>query len=415
MHAETQNNPISEVAFQPITLKNRLRKIPAVIISPSKPRLIAIVGATSSAQPLADEISKVRVAEKHGVSIIADVSTTDDIPEIQKRILEETSLPFTTVPLYEIYRKAKKSISWNKTLSRDLVLDAIEAQAERGVDCMTVHASHCNDLLPLVKASSRRIKIQGRGGGMIHEFMLSTGRENPLFEWFDDILHILARYDVALSLGNCLRSGTVDDPIDELVKAEIATWSKLTTRARAHGVKVMVEGGSHLRMSDIAPYVRSVSKKCFGAPLRMLGPLATERGLGYDHISGAISAVEAIRSGVALLTVITRAEHIGLPNEDELREAIVAYRIAIELATQPAESKKPDTTFTCGLGFEGLSADDFFDLEKAIELKSQKNEGDLNACSICNEMCRMKISPVRIAGDRQRIQDSHSDVIPNTP
>jgi phosphomethylpyrimidine synthase len=364
--------------------------------------LIAIVGLTSQPQAVKDELSKVRIAQKYGVAMIADVSTTGGIEAFQMEILNETDMPLSSVPLYEVYRCARNSNTWDEKLPRSLVLETIESQAGRGVDCMTLHASHTRKLVEAVNSSNRRVRIQGRGGGLIHEFMLSTGRENPIYEWYDDILDILRKYGVSLSLGNCLRSGTVDDPIDEIISSEVECWSELAARARMRNVNVMIEGLSHLRMHAIQPYIQWVTAACRGAPVRMLGPIGTERGLGYDHISGAITAVEAIRSGAALLTVITRAEHIGLPNIDELREAIVAFRIAIELATQPEQTAAPDTTFTCGLGFEALPVNQFFDLERAVELKRAKNNGNLRACSMCNELCRMRIGSGRLIEDRTK-------------
>lgn len=364
------------------------------------PRLIAIVGITDDRQSMPAEVAKVDLAQRLGTSVIADVSTCGDLSRIHSELRQATSLPLSTVPIYEIHKTAKERGVWNSDFPLSLVLEVIEQQAERGVDCITLHASYPRRLLATVEGSRRRVKIQGRGGGMIHEFMRTTGRENPILESFDEILDRLAQFEIALSLGNCLRSGTVDDPLDQLIDEEIMIWSDLVQRATAKGVNVMVEGGSHLRMPALAPYVAKVLNKCDGAPLRMLGPLATERGLGYDHITGAITAVEAIRHGAKLLTVVTRAEHIGLPDLDDLREAVVAYRIAVELATQPEIPSRADTTFTCGLGFEALDSRDFFDIERAVDLKAQKSNGDLRACSICNESCRMRISGTRLRADR---------------
>lgn len=372
-------------------IKNKLRSIEPVRLSNDVSRLIAIVGITNETQSIEEEVEKAKMCTDLGVSIIADVSTLQ-IGEMQCALMGHVDVPLSTVPMYEIYREAKKHDVWKGKIPKELVLKVVERQAARGVDCVTIHASLKREMMEEIARSRRRIRIQGRGGGLIFEYIRATGNENPLYEYFDDILEILSKYEIALSLGNCLRTGTVDDPIDGLVEREISCWKELSSRSYECGVDAMVEGASHLRMSEIGPYVEDVSQKCDGAPVRILGPIATERGLGYDHITGAISAVEAIKGGAALITIVTRAEHIGLPNLDDLREAVIAFRIATELARQPSERGGPETDFSCGLGFQALNADDFFDLERAVQMKRDKNRGSVVACSMCAELCRMRLS-----------------------
>jgi phosphomethylpyrimidine synthase len=377
-------------------IRNKQRSIRGVSLLTSSAQFIVIVGATNSSQSISDEIRKAQHAEKFGASVIGDVSTGSGIPNILQSLLKEIPLPISTVPLYQIFHEAKRQGCWNKHLSKNLVLDCITEQAELGIDCMTIHAGFKRDALAMVQRSARRIKVQARGGGLLFDLMRSSGLENPLYEYFDDILSVAEKHGVTISLGNSLRTGTVDDPIDELVHAETGVFSELTLRAVSREVSIMVEGLSHIPFEMISPYVRWVKSVCNGAPLRLLGPLGTEKGLGYDHITAAICQREAINSGVDFITCVTRAEHIGIPNEEEIREALISARVARELAVHRANNAIHNSRFACGLGFENLTSDDVFDLEKAVQLKIEKNSGNINACSMCNETCRMKLNPRRL-------------------
>jgi len=374
-------------------IRNIKRLISPIRIGDQTPKIVVNLGITNEYQTISCEIEKARVAVKHGASIIADVTTIGEIQSVHKALMETIDRPINTVPLYEIYQQARKTKSWDSRLNKNQVLDIIEAQADSGVDCMTLHSSYKIENFEKIKNSPRRIRIQGRGGGLIHEYFIRSGNENPLYLYFDDILRILKKYHVTLSLGNCLRNGTIDDPIDDFIQLETLTWAKLSKRAIENGINVMTEGLSHIRFGMINPYVRWVKTVCPNVPIRLLGPLGTEKGLGYDHITAAICATEAIRAGTDLITCVTRAEHIGLPSKEEIREAVVSIRIAIELATQSWEPGEVTSNFQCGLGFENLKSDNMFDLEKAVELKLEKNNGNLSACSMCAELCRIRLNP----------------------
>lgn len=360
------------------------------------PKLIVNLGLTNSYHPLGEELAKANLVQKYGGHMIADVSTLGDIRAFQRLLIAEIGLPLNSVPLYEIYQAAREVNDRNLAFPKSLVLEVIEAQAETGVDCMTLHCGYTIEQYSGVIASDRRIRVQARGGGIIHEYFRATRRQNPLYEYLDVILPILRRYNVTLSIGNCLRTGTVDDPFDSLANQELNVVADIVKMAQGASVNVMVEGFSHIRFAMIAPYVRMVKGLCRGAPIRLLGPLGTEKGLGYDHVTAAICVPPAVTAGVDLLTLVTRAEHIGLPSLDDVREAVVAYRIALELATQPYESENNTSTFLCGLGFDHLSSDDVFDLERAVELKADKNHGDISACSMCSELCRIQVKPSKV-------------------
>lgn len=380
-------------------IRNTNRVIDPIVVGNGIPKIVVNLGLTNNHQSIEEEVRKAQTAIKYGASIIADVSTIGNIRIVHKALMDSIDKPLNVVPLYEIYQRAHATNRWNTNLSRNEILEIIQAQAESGVDCMTLHSSYKSEYYEKVKKSPKLIRIQSRGGGIIHEFFTRTeNRENPLYEYFDDILVILNKYHISLSLGSCLRNGSADDILDDLIQLEIMTAAELVNRAINHNVNVMVEGVSHIKFALIQPFVSWVKAICHDVPLRLLGPVGTEKGLGYDHITAAICATEAVRSGLDIITCITRAEHIGLPSIDEIRESVVATQIAIELATQKLELGKHTTGFQCGLGFGNLREEDFFDLEKAIELKIAKNDGDTTTCSMCKEFCRIKLNPEIIKG-----------------
>jgi len=333
-----------------INIKNPQHDVPSMSVGDGQVGLVVNLGITSHNQTLREEVEKAQTAKKFGASMIADVSTLGNIELIINTFLREVKLPLNVVPLYSLDARMRARVDSSNSMSEQFVVDVVEEFATAGVDSMTIHASYPRYLMERVTHSPRKIRVQGRGGSIIHEFMQRSGYENPLYEHFDSILKILARHGVALSLGNCLRSGTVNDPIDSLVLDELHVWQDLSHRAHQAGVQVMLEGLSHIRYHFIASYVGWLREMFPNAPVRLLGPIGTERGLGYDHITAAICAMEAIRAGTDILTVVTRAEHIGLPTADDIREALVAYRIAIELASHSVDISTGASTFGCGLG-----------------------------------------------------------------
>lgn len=368
------------------------RDIASVAIGSGKPKLITIVGITDSKQVLSVETQKAKSAYKYGASIIADVSTEGNITNFHKAVMDTVPIPLSTVPIYEIRQRAIQRNLWPSGITKNFILDVIAEQAERGVGCMTIHATLTKDFSKQVLQRDRTIKLQARGGGFIDEYIKNSNKENPLLEYFDDILSLMSKYGVALSLGSSFRSGTISDNYDVLCLQELVLHYQLCARAKSMGVDHMVEIGSHHRYNFIGHYVKCMKNLLHGTPLRLLGPLGTEKGLGYDHITAAICAVPAIKAGLDIITCVTRSEHIGLPDENDIRESLVAIRIAIELALQgDSPSEKDDIGFRCGLGFESFKPEDIIDLDRALELKRLKNNGNLDGCSMCNDSCRMVI------------------------
>ncbi len=378
---------------QQYNLKGYNRAINPVTIGSGKPKLITVLGTTDQKQEWDIEKLKAKCAYKYGASIIADVSTEGNILDFQREIMDTVPIPLSSVPIYEIRQRAIKQNLWSNDVTKNFILDVITEQAERGVGCMTIHPTLTKELANQVNQRNRNIKLQARGGGFIYEYIQNTNKENPFLDFFDDILTIMKNYDVVLSLGSSFRPGSISDNYDELCLEELILYSQLSARAKSIGVNCMAEIGSHHRYNLISPYIKIAKNILKDIPLRLLGPIGTEKGLGYDHITAAISSVPAIKAGLDIITCVTRSEHIGLPDVNDIREALVAIRIAIELALQDdTPSEKDDINFSCGLGFESFEPEKIIDLDRALELKRLKNNGSLKGCSMCNKSCRMVLS-----------------------
>jgi len=273
-----------------------------------------------------EELAKLRIATRHGADTVMDLSTGGDIPAIRETLLRASSVPLGTVPIYEAVQRVKRT----EDLTADLLLEVIEEQAEQGVDYMTIHAGVLLEHVP--KTRKRITGIVSRGGSLIAQWMIHHRRENPLFERYDDICRIFAKHDVSFSLGDGLRPGCLADASDEAQFAELATLGDLTRRAWEHDVQVMVEGPGHVPMDQIEMNIRKQIDVCDGAPFYVLGPLVTDVAPGYDHITSCIGAAMAGWHGAAMLCYVTPREHLGLPDEADVKAGLIAYKIAAHAA-----------------------------------------------------------------------------------
>ncbi len=286
----------------------------------------ANLGNSQVSSDIDEEIRKLKVAIGLGADTVMDLSTGGDIPRIRDAILRASKVPIGTVPIYEAVQRVRRV----DDLTADDILGVIEEQAKQGVDYMTIHAGVLKRYLPLV--AHRLTGIVSRGGALLAEWMLAHDRENPLYERFDDLCEIFKKYDVAFSLGDSLRPGCLADANDEAQLSELKTLGELTRRAWAHDVQVMVEGPGHVPMHLIEENIRLEAAWCDEAPFYVLGPLVTDIAPGYDHITSAIGAAMAGWYGAAMLCYVTPKEHLGLPNLDDVRQGMVAYKIAAHAA-----------------------------------------------------------------------------------
>jgi phosphomethylpyrimidine synthase len=299
---------------------------PAVVGIRFRCKINANLGSSAAASDGRGELRKLEVALKHGADAVMDLSTGGDIPGIRNALLRACPAPFGTVPLYEALARAGRI----EDLTPELVLQVIEEQARQGVDFMTIHAGLLQKHLPLV---ARRVTgIVSRGGSILAHWMVSRGEENFLYTRFDAICEIFKRYDVCFSLGDGLRPGCLADANDEAQFAELKTLGELTKVAWEHDVQVMIEGPGHVPMHLVRMNVERALRECGGAPFYVLGPLVTDVAPAYDHITSAIGAALAGEAGASLLCYVTPAEHLALPNEEDVRQGCVAYKIAAHAA-----------------------------------------------------------------------------------
>ena len=286
----------------------------------------ANIGTSGTTSDLETELEKLHTAVRHGADTVMDLSTGSDLDLVRKAHIARSPIPVGTVPVYE----AVTRVDGPTELTRELLLDVIEKQAEQGVDYMTIHAGVLAEHLPLT--NGRKTGIVSRGGSILARWIEEHGAQNPLYTGFGEICEILAEHDVTVSLGDGLRPGCLADAGDEAQFAELDTLGELTRDAWEHGVQVMVEGPGHVPMDEIADNVERQQAVCDGAPFYVLGPLVTDVAPGYDHITSAIGATEAARAGAAMLCYVTPKEHLGLPEREDVRDGLASYRIAAHAA-----------------------------------------------------------------------------------
>src|SRR5437868_7427841 len=272
------------------------------------------------------ELRKLELSLKYGADTVMDLSTGGDIPAIRNQLLRASTVPLGTVPIYEAVERVKRI----ESLTPQDLLDIVEEQAQQGVDYMTIHAGILRDFLPL--AQHRIAGIVSRGGALMAQWMLATGRENPWFTHFDRLCEIFARYDVSFSLGDSLRPGCLADASDEAQFAELRVLGHLTLQAWKRDVQVMIEGPGHIPMDQIEMNMKIEQEACFEATFYVLGPLTTDIAPGYDNISSAIGAALAGWHGASMLCYVTPAEHLSLPNAEDVHQGIIAYKIAAHAA-----------------------------------------------------------------------------------
>ena len=289
-------------------------------------KINANIGNSAVTSNIGDEINKLHTAVHYGADTVMDLSTGGDIHEIREAILRHSPVPIGTVPLYEAVSRVKRI----EDLNADIMLEVIAEQGEQGVDYMTIHAGVLVQYLPMV--SKRITGIVSRGGAILAQWMAHHHKQNFLYDRFDDLCKIFAKYDISFSLGDGLRPGCIADASDEAQFAELKTLGELTKKAWEYDVQVMIEGPGHVPMDKIKEQVDKERELCYEAPFYTLGPLVTDIAPGYDHITSAIGAAMIGWHGAAMLCYVTPKEHLGLPNEKDVKDGIIAYKIAAHAA-----------------------------------------------------------------------------------
>ena len=289
-------------------------------------KINANIGNSAVSSNIDEELKKLHTAVHYGADTVMDLSTGGDIHQIREAILRHSPVPIGTVPIYEAISRVKRV----EDLNAKIMLEVIEEQAAQGVDYMTIHAGVLIQYLPLI--SKRITGIVSRGGAILAQWMAYHHKQNFLYECFDDICKIFKKYDVSFSLGDGLRPGCIADASDAAQFAELKTLGELTKKAWEHDVQVMIEGPGHIPLDKIKEQVGKEVEYCYEAPFYTLGPLVTDIAPGYDHITSAIGAAIIGWHGAAMLCYVTPKEHLGLPNEKDVKDGIIAYKIAAHAA-----------------------------------------------------------------------------------
>jgi phosphomethylpyrimidine synthase len=358
-------------------------------------KINANIGNSAVLSDVNAELEKLRICLKHGADTVMDLSTGGDIPLIREALIRHSSIPVGTVPIYECLAQVREVAD----LTPELMLAVIEAQAAQGVDYMTIHAGVLRDIVPL--AAHRVTGIVSRGGALLAQWMIANKKENPLYTHFAKICDIFRKYDVTFSLGDGLRPGCLADASDAAQFAELKVLGELTRTAREHGVQVMVEGPGHVPLDQIPMNMEKERELCHEAPFYVLGPLVTDIAPGYDHITSAIGAAVAAQHGAAMLCYVTPAEHLGLPDADDVRQGIIAYKIAAHAADvarrRPGARDRDDAISRARYAFDWneqfrLSLDPDAAKAKHDETLPQDTFKSAEFCSMCGpKFCSMRI------------------------
>ncbi len=370
--------------------------VPMAVGLSTRCKINANIGNSAVTSDIEGELEKLRLAVRLGADTVMDLSTGGDIDNIRRSIIGASPVPIGTVPVYQAIQEVRRP----EDVTAEGLLGMIERQAEQGVDYMTLHAGLLRAHIPL--ATRRITGIVSRGGSLHAAWMTHHGEENPLYTHFDRILDICRRYDVTISLGDGLRPGCLADASDEAQFAELDTLGELTRRAWDADVQVMIEGPGHVPMDQIEMNVRRQQEVCGEAPFYVLGPLVTDVAPGYDHITSAIGAALAGWWGAALLCYVTPKEHLGLPDLEDVRQGVVAYRIAAHAADvarrRPGARDRDDALSRARFAFDWNRQFELsLDPERAREMHDATLPQDAfksaEFCSMCGpKFCSMHVS-----------------------
>src|SRR5271157_5749875 len=362
----------------------------------SKCKINANIGNSATSSNIEEELKKLHHAVHYGADTVMDLSTGGDIPVIRKAIIDASPVPIGTVPVYEAISRVRRP----EDLTMNLMLEVIEEQAEQGVDYMTIHAGVLREFVPMVR--QRITGIVSRGGALLAQWMEHHKKQNFLYERFEDMCKIFKKHDVCFSLGDGLRPGCIADASDEAQFAELKVLGELTTKAWEHDVQVMIEGPGHIPLDQIEMQVKKEMEMCHEAPFYTLGPLVIDIAPGYDHITSAIGAAMIGWHGASMLCYVTPKEHLGLPNKEDVKQGLIAYKIAAHAADiarhRPGARDRDDELSRARFAFDWkkqfeLSIDP--ETAQAYHDETLPEEGfkDAAFCSMCGpKFCSMNWS-----------------------
>jgi phosphomethylpyrimidine synthase len=355
----------------------------------------ANIGTSPSHEDLSEELRKLQVSVDAGADAVMDLSTGGDLVAIRREILAASPVPVGTVPIYAVATRLASREGSILEMTADMLFEEIAAQCEQGVDFITVHCGVTRRALERLAARPRVMGIVSRGGSLLARWMGHTGGENPLHEQYDRLLRICLEHDVTLSLGDGLRPGSVVDAHDAAQLDELATLGELAARAREVGVQAMIEGPGHVPLNQIESSIRLQKSLCADAPFYVLGPLTTDIAAGYDHVAAAIGGAVAAAAGADFLCYVTAAEHLRLPTIEEVREGVVATRVAAHSAdivkygeralARDRRMSKARRRLDWPEMFEAA-----LDPVMARHMRTHSEDKDRDVCTMCGDLCAIR-------------------------
>ncbi len=380
-----------------IIVKNKLHNIaPLGIGKGLSTKINANLGTSADCSSLELELKKLDMAVKYGADTIMDLSTGGDISLIRKEIVAHSPVPIGTVPVYQTFSEAFREEKTVRDVPARSFLNAVLAHAKDGIDYVTVHCGVTKESVRRIKNEGRVLDIVSRGGSLTAKWIQETKQENPLYEHYDELLDMALEYDLVLSLGDGMRPGCLADATDRGQVQETIILGELADRALKKGVQVMIEGPGHVPLDQVETNIQLQKQLCHGAPFYVLGPLVTDIAPGYDHITSAIGGAIAAKAGADFLCYVTPAEHLRLPDLNDVKEGVIAAKIAAHAGDiakgvpGAAERDRALATARKKMDWDGqikLSVDP----EKAASARAERSPLDEDVCTMCSDLCSIKI------------------------
>lgn len=375
---------------------NTIRKTKPIGIGKGlKTKVNANIGTSKDRVSIQDEENKLDILVRYGADAVMDLSTGGAMKEIRRLILEKSPLTVGTVPIYEAAIIAVEKYGRIAKMTADDIFTVIKAHAEEGVGFITVHCGVTKKAIERLQNEGRILDVVSRGGSFLLEWMIYNNKENPLYEYYDRLLDIAKEYDLTLSLGDGLRPGCLGDATDRSQIEELLTIGELRDIALDAGVQTIIEGPGHVPLNQVELNIKIQKEICKGAPFYVLGPLVTDVAMGYDHIAAAIGGAIAGAAGADFLCYVTPAEHIRLPNIEDVKEGLIASKIAAHAADiakgipSAVERDKKMAEYRKNLDWEG-QASLSFDPERVRKWRSEAPPSEEDVCSMCGEFCAIR-------------------------
>ncbi|HWR57478.1 MAG TPA: phosphomethylpyrimidine synthase ThiC [Thermodesulfovibrionales bacterium] len=379
-----------------VITRNIFHDIPPLAIGRGlRTKVNANIGTSKDRISYDDEIKKLEVLVKYGADALMDLSTGGAIRELRNTLMKKSPVAVGTVPIYEAVVKTAEQRGHIAKMTPDDLFGVIEDHAKNGVDFVTVHCGVTRKAIERLREDRRVLDLVSRGGAFLLEWMIYNDKENPLYENYDRLLEMAKRYDLTLSLGDGFRPGCLEDATDRSQLEELVTLGELRDKAMAEGVQVIIEGPGHVPLNQVELNIKMQKEICKGAPFYVLGPLVTDIAMGYDHIAAAIGGAIAGMAGADFLCYVTPSEHIRLPDIDDVREGVIASRIAAHAADiakgipGAMEKDKKMARFRKNLDWEGQISLSF-DPDRVRERRGQAPPTVNEVCSMCGEFCAIK-------------------------